>query len=90
MYTTTLILAQKKHPYLIYSGFLSALAGAWIVRARFLRQRTVEDEFEYSDAENAEVVKDKIMGLRDWMAAGITGLGFVFAVIGGCGEGFTD
>jgi len=74
----------------MYSGFLSALAGAWVVRARILRRRTVEDGFEHLDAENAEVVKDRILGLRDWMAAGITGLGFVCAVIGGYGEGFTD
>ena len=93
MYTTTLILAQKKHPYLLYSGFLSAVAGVWIVRGKIWRRpAVVEDGFEYleDNAENAEVVKDKILGLRDWVGLAFSSVGFVFAVIGGYGEGFTD
>lgn len=50
----------------------------------------VEGGFEYLDAENAEVVKDRIMRLGDWIGASIAGLGFAIAVIGGYGEGFTD
>jgi hypothetical protein len=90
MYTTTLLLASKKHPYLMYSGVLSAAAGLWVVKRRILRRQVVEDGFEYLDAENAEVVKDKILGLRDWIGVACTSLGFVSAVIGGYGEGFTD
>jgi hypothetical protein len=90
MYTTTLFLATKKHPYLMYSGVLSVVAGAWGVRSSWQRRREVEDGFEYLDAENAEVVKDRIMGLRDWIAVSVSGMGFVVAVIGGYGEGFAD
>jgi hypothetical protein len=93
MYTTTLIFAQNKHPYLIYSGFLSAVAGIWIVRIKIFGRRVVaNDGFEYleDNAENAEVVKDRILGLNDYTGLGISGVGFVFAVIGGYGEGFTD
>jgi len=50
----------------------------------------VEDGFEYLDAENAEVVKDRIVGLRNWIGAAIAAMGFGIAVIGGYGEGFTD
>lgn len=57
----------------------------------------VEDGYEYlveeeggGQGENAEVVKDRIMGLRDWVGVGVSGVGFVVAVIGGYGEGFTD
>jgi len=89
MYTTTLLLATKKHPYLMYSGVLSVVAGVWGVRGAWKR-REVEDGFEYLDAENAEVVKDSIMGLRDWVGVSVSGVGFVVAVIGGYGEGFTD
>lgn len=79
----------------MYSGVLSAVTGIWVVRKRLLLgwrggEMEVDNEFEYFDVENAEVVKDKILGLRDWVAAGITGVGFIFAVIGGYGEGFTD
>ena len=88
-YTATLIFATKRHPYLIYSGVLSLVAGAWGVRGK-LRRREVEDGFQYLDAENAEVVKDRIMGLRDWVGVTLSGVGFVVAVIGGYGEGFTD
>jgi len=55
-----------------------------------LRRRTVEDGFEYLDAENAEVVKDRIIGLRDWVGATLSGVGFVIAVVGGWGERFPD
>ena len=54
------------------------------------RRGEVEDGFEYLDAENPEVVKDRIMGLRDWVGVMVSGMGFVVAVIGGYGEGFTD
>ena len=52
----------------------------------------MEDGFEYleDNAENAEVVRDRILGLRDWIGLGFSGVAFVFAVIGGYGEGFTD
>ena len=93
MYTTTVILAQKKHPYLLYSGFLSAVTGIWVVRTKIWgRRAAVEDGFEYleDNAENAEVVRDRILGLRDWIGLGFSGVAFVFAVIGGYGEGFTD
>jgi hypothetical protein len=91
MYTATLLLATKKHPYLMYSGVLSVVAGVWGVRETMMRRREVEDGFEYlDDAENAEVVKDRIMGLRDWVGVSVSGMGFVVAVIGGYGEGFTD
>lgn len=73
----------------MYSGVLSLVAGVWGVRGK-LRRREVEDGFEYLDAENAEVVKDRIMGLRDWVGVMLSGVGFVVAVIGGYGEGFTD
>jgi len=90
MYATTLVLATRKHPYLMYSGLLSSAAGLWTLRRRLRGRRMVEDGFEYLDAENAEVVKDRIMGLKDWIGASIAGLGFAIAVIGGYGEGFTD
>jgi hypothetical protein len=90
MYTTTLFLATKKHPYLMYSGVLSVVAGVWGVRGAMKRRGEVEDGFEYLDAENPEVVKDRIMGLRDWVGVMVSGMGFVVAVIGGYGEGFTD
>ena len=90
MYATTLILANKKHPYLMYSGIFSAAAGLWAISGRLHGRRVVEGGFEYLDAENAEVVRDRIMSLRDWIGASITGLGFVIAVVGGYGEGFTD
>jgi len=99
MYTATLILATKKHPYLMYAGTLSLVAGVWSVRRGLLwrRRREVEDGFEYlgeednnGQGENAEVVKDRIMGLRDWVGVAVSGVGFVVAVIGGYGEGFTD
>jgi len=51
----------------------------------------VDDRFEaLEEGENAEVVQWKIMRLRDWIGLGLSGLGFVVAVIGGWGEGFTD
>lgn len=90
MYTSTLILATRKHPYLIYSGVLSGVAGLWSVRRRLLSRRVVEGGFEYLDAENAEVVRDRILGLRDWVGAGLTVLGFGIAVVGNLGEGFLD
>jgi hypothetical protein len=90
VYTTTLIVANKKHPYLIYAGVLSAVAGIWSLQGRIFRRKTVEDGFEYLDAENAEVVKDRIVGLRNWIGAAIAAMGFGIAVIGGYGEGFTD
>jgi hypothetical protein len=91
MYAATLVLGTKRHPYLMYSGLLSAATGIWAVRKRLAgHRRMVEDGFEYLDAENAEVVKDRILGLRDWVAATFTGIGFVIAVVGGYGEGFVD
>ena len=65
------------------------MAGVWLIRRRILHRRTVEGGFEVLDAENAEIVKDRILGLRDWIGVGISSVGFVFAVIGGYGEGFT-
>jgi len=51
----------------------------------------VEDGFEVlEEAENAEVVQWNILRMRDWTGLGLSGLGFVVAVIGGWGEGFTD
>jgi hypothetical protein len=90
VYTTTLILARKKHPYLIYSGILSCVVGLWGLRGRLFRRKVVEGDFEYLDVENAEVVKDKILGLRDWGGFCVAGVGFGIAVVGGYGEGFTD
>jgi len=89
VYSATLIFASRKHPYLVYLGVLSAATGLWSVRGR-LRRRTVEDGFEYLDAENAEVVKDRILGLKDWVAAALSGVSFVIAVVGGWGERFAD
>lgn len=60
------------------------------MRGRILRRKMVEDGLEYLDAENAEVVRDKIMWLGDWIGLAIAGLGFVVAVVGGYGEGLTD
>ena len=90
MYATTFVLASKKHPYLIYSGILSAAAGVWGVRQRVLENRITEEGSESVDAENAEVVKDRILRLRDWIGLCFTGVGFVVAIVGGYGEGFTD
>jgi hypothetical protein len=89
-YATTLLLAQKRHPYLIYSGVLSAAAGGWVWAKQKGGTRSVEDGFEYLEEENAEVVQSRILRLRDWVGTAIAGMGFVFAVIGGYGEGFTD
>ena len=60
------------------------------MRGALRHRRIVEGGFEYLDAENAEVVKERILGLRDWVGALFTGVGFVIAVIGGYGEGFMD
>jgi hypothetical protein len=48
----------------------------------------VEDDFEYLDKENAEVVRERILGLRDWIGIGCAGVGFIVSVVGGYGEGF--
>ena len=81
----------------MYAGTLSFVAGVWSVRRMWRRGGEVEDGYEYlveeeggGQGENAEVVKDRIMGLRDWVGVGVSGVGFVVAVIGGYGEGFTD
>ena len=93
-YITSLLFASKRHPYLIYSAFLSAAAGGWVLNRQgfSLWGRTqVEDGFEVlEEAENAEVVQWNILRMRDWTGLGLSGLGFVVAVIGGWGEGFTD
>jgi hypothetical protein len=87
-YTATLLFARKKHPYLAYAGVLSAVGGGWIVRGR-VRRREV-DGFEVLEEENAEVVRERILGLRDWVGLGICAVGFVVSVVGGYGEGFSD
>jgi len=93
-YTASLLLASKRHPYLIYSGVLSAATGGWLWNRQALSQKgraQVADRFEaLEEGENAEVVQWKILRLRDWIGLGLSGLGFVVAVIGGWGEGFTD
>lgn len=89
-YAATLCLAHKRHPYLIYSGVLSAATGGWVWAKQRGGTRSVEDGFEYLEEENAEVVQSRILRLRDWTGTAIAGTGFVFAVIGGYGEGFTD
>jgi hypothetical protein len=71
----------------MYSGVLAGIAGIWNIR-RKLDRTTVEDDFEYLDKENAEVVRERILGLRDWIGIGCAGAGFVIAVVGGYGEGF--
>lgn len=48
----------------------------------------MEGGFEYLEQENAEVVRERVQGLRDWVGLAITGLGFGIAVVGGYGEGF--
>lgn len=48
----------------------------------------MEGGFEYLEQENAEVVRERILGLRDWIGLTMTGLGFGIAVVGGYGEGF--
>jgi hypothetical protein len=87
VYTTTLVLTTKRHPYLMYSGGLAGVAGIWGLR-RKLGRTTVEDDFEYLDKENAEVIRERILGLRDWIGIGCAGVGFIVSVVGGYGEGF--
>jgi len=55
-----------------------------------MKRRTVEGGFEVLDAENAEVVQARILGLRDWIGTALAGVGFGIAVVGGYGEGFMD
>jgi hypothetical protein len=90
VYATTICLAVKKHPYLIYAGVLSASVGFWAKRGTWTSRSNLDDEFEVLDDENPEIVKEKIVGLRDWIGVGIAGMGFAIAVVGAYGEGFTD
>jgi hypothetical protein len=90
MYTTTLLLANRKHPYLMYSGILSGCAGLWSLRGRLWNRRVVEGGFELMEPENAEVVRDRILGLKDYVSLGLTAIGFAIAVIGNLGEGMLD
>jgi len=55
-----------------------------------MNRRVVEGGFELMEPENAEVVRDRILRLRDWVTAGLTAMGFTIAVIGNLGEGFSD
>jgi hypothetical protein len=66
------------------------VAGTWSLRDLIFKRNVVEDGFEYLDVENAEVIKDRILGLRDWIGMGVAAAGFGIAVVGGYGEGFTD
>jgi hypothetical protein len=75
---------------LVYAGVLAAGAGGWVWVRQRGGTRSVEDGFEYLEGENAEVVRERIGRLGDWVGVGIAGVGFVVAVVGGYGEGFTD
>lgn len=87
MYASTLLMTRKRHPYLMYAGVLATGSGLWSFRRR-RGGRTVEGGFEYLEQENAEIVRERIMGLRDWIGLAMTGLGFGIAVVGNYGEGF--
>jgi len=50
----------------------------------------VEGGFELMEPENAEVVRDRIVGLKDWVSLGLTMVGFMVAVVGNLGEGLLD
>lgn len=71
----------------MYAAVLALGSGFWSLSRR-RGGKTVEGGFEYLEQENAEVVRERILGLRDWIGLTMTGLGFGIAVVGGYGEGF--
>jgi hypothetical protein len=67
--------------------------GGWVVQDVGWK-KIFDDGVEYevldADVENAEVVRERILKVRDWVGVGIAGVGFVIAVIGGYGDGFIE
>jgi hypothetical protein len=90
MFSSGLVLGVRKHPYLGYAGVLAGVSGVCCTMGRWSRRGQVDDGFEYlnKEEENAEVVQQKILGMRDWVALMSSTLGFLVAVIGGFGDGF--